>query len=116
MNEPKRERRAEVLTQFVKVARKLHELRDLHSLKAVVAALSSLSVNRLELTWALLARRTQERFRKLRELVGEECNREQMRVFLADAHLPCIPYLGIKILGALQLPNTRTTGTSRLFV
>lgn len=45
--------RAEILTHFIKIAKKLNDLNNLHSLMAIVSSLSSSSIHRLQKTWSV---------------------------------------------------------------
>ena len=87
--------RAEVVTHFVKVARRLYDLRNLHSLKAVVSALQATPIFRLQQTWQLVPRRDRDRLEELAKLVSEDDNYAHLRRFLETVRLPCLPYLGL---------------------
>ncbi len=92
-------RRAEVLAHFVRVAKKLHELNNLHAEFAVLSALQSAAVFRLSRTWAGLSRKDRANFERLSELFSERDNfarlREHMNATALGCHQDCIPYLGL---------------------
>ncbi|XP_041064520.1 ras-specific guanine nucleotide-releasing factor RalGPS2 isoform X5 [Carcharodon carcharias] len=88
--------RAEVLSHYVKTAKKLYELNNLHALMAVVSGLQSAPIFRLTKTWALLSRKDKTTFEKLEYLVSKEDNYKRLRDYVTSLKMtPCIPYLGI---------------------
>ncbi|XP_059378532.1 ras-specific guanine nucleotide-releasing factor RalGPS1-like [Carassius carassius] len=88
--------RAVILGHFIKIAKKLLELNNLHSLVSVVSALQSAPIFRLSKTWALISRKDKATFEKLDFLTSKEENYNHMREYIRSLKMaPCIPYLGI---------------------
>ncbi|XP_075038330.1 ras-specific guanine nucleotide-releasing factor RalGPS2 isoform X3 [Mixophyes fleayi] len=88
--------RAEVLSHYIKTAKKLYELNNLHALMAVVSGLQSAPIFRLTKTWALLSRKDKTTFEKLEYVVSKEDNYIRLREYINSLKMtPCIPYLGI---------------------
>ncbi|XP_078603762.1 ras-specific guanine nucleotide-releasing factor RalGPS2-like isoform X1 [Branchiostoma floridae x Branchiostoma japonicum] len=87
--------RGETLSHFIKIAKKLFELNNIHSTMSVVSGLRSAPIFRLTKTWALLSRRDKAVFERLAEVLTEDENRQRLRDYMEDIRLPCIPYLGM---------------------
>uniref|UniRef100_A0A1I8HNA6 Ras-GEF domain-containing protein n=1 Tax=Macrostomum lignano TaxID=282301 RepID=A0A1I8HNA6_9PLAT len=87
--------RATVLAHFIKIAKKLYELQNLHGTFAVVAALQSQPIFRLKKTWSSLPRKHVEAFERLSDLFSANSNHERLRRLMQDIRQPVIPYLGL---------------------
>ncbi|XP_076859096.1 ras-specific guanine nucleotide-releasing factor RalGPS1 [Brachyhypopomus gauderio] len=98
--------RAEILGHFIKTAKKLLDLNNLHSLVSVVSALQSAPIFRLSKTWALISRKDKATFEKLDFLTSKEENYTRMREYIRSLKMtPCIPYLGIYLLDMIYIDS-----------
>ncbi|XP_075435131.1 ras-specific guanine nucleotide-releasing factor RalGPS1 isoform X4 [Ascaphus truei] len=98
--------RAEILSHFIKIAKKLLELNNLHSLMSVVSALQSAPIFRLTKTWALLNRKDKTTFDKLDYLLSKEDNYKRTREYMRSLKMvPSIPYLGIYLLDVIYIDS-----------
>uniref|UniRef100_A0A182P0K1 Ras-GEF domain-containing protein n=1 Tax=Anopheles epiroticus TaxID=199890 RepID=A0A182P0K1_9DIPT len=104
--------RAEIISHFIKVAKKLHDINNLHSLFAVISALKSASVHRLKESWLLVSRKDQQQLDRLSLLFDESDNWAALRKCINQFKLPGIPYLGIFLTDIIyiDLMHSNKTG------
>ncbi|KTG41097.1 hypothetical protein cypCar_00002547 [Cyprinus carpio] len=87
--------RAEVLSLYIRTAKKLCDMNSLHAVMAVVSALQSAPIFRLNKTWALLSRKDKATFERLEYLMSKEDNYKRLRDYISSQSMTsCIPYLG----------------------
>ncbi|XP_018609186.2 ras-specific guanine nucleotide-releasing factor RalGPS1 isoform X2 [Scleropages formosus] len=88
--------RAEVLSLYIKTAKKLCDMNNLHAVMAVVSGLQSAPIYRLTKTWALLSRKDKASFERLEYLMSKEDNYKRLRDYISSQSMTsCIPYLGM---------------------
>ncbi|XP_041695136.1 ras-specific guanine nucleotide-releasing factor RalGPS2 isoform X1 [Coregonus clupeaformis] len=88
--------RAEVLSLYIKTAKKLCDINNLHAVMAVVSGLQSAPIYRLSKTWALLSRKDKATFERLEYLMAKEDNYKRLRDYIRTQSMnSCIPYLGM---------------------
>ncbi|XP_025197250.1 ras-specific guanine nucleotide-releasing factor RalGPS1-like isoform X3 [Melanaphis sacchari] len=87
--------RADLITQFIKISKKLYDLNNFHSLFAVISSLQSASVYRLSKSWSNVSKKDRQSFDKLANVFSECNNWRNLRDHLETLRLPCIPYLGV---------------------
>ncbi|TGZ69671.1 hypothetical protein CRM22_003599 [Opisthorchis felineus] len=95
LNEEMQSKRAEVLSHFIRIAKKLVDMNNYSSGMAIISGLQVQCVHRLSATWAALSSRDRSTFRKLVELFSQDQNYTNLRTAVDNARLPCIPYLGV---------------------
>uniref|UniRef100_A0AAY4CVC9 Ral GEF with PH domain and SH3 binding motif 2 n=1 Tax=Denticeps clupeoides TaxID=299321 RepID=A0AAY4CVC9_9TELE len=88
--------RAEVLSLYIRTAKKLCDMNNLHAVMAVVSGLQSAPIFRLTKTWALLSRKDKAAFERLEFLMAKEDNYKRLRDYISNQSMTsCIPYLGM---------------------
>ena len=64
----------QVMAHFVKVAKKLFDLNNLHSTKAIVSALQSVAIFRMTKTWMNISKRDRTTFERITDVFSEAHN------------------------------------------
>ncbi|CAH8429253.1 unnamed protein product, partial [Schistosoma bovis] len=95
LNEKSLSKRTEILSHFIRIAKKLVDLNNFSSGMAIVSALHMQCIHRLNATWSNLSSRDRHIFRKLSDLFSQEENFINLRSAVDNSRLPCIPYLGV---------------------
>ncbi|CAF0791580.1 unnamed protein product [Didymodactylos carnosus] len=96
--------RTEILSHFIRIAKKLfHQNNNINGCMAVVMALQSAPIYRLQKTWAGLSKRDRTTFSYLKEFVSSNENWKKLRHHLSNTKLPCIPYLGIFLTDIIRI-------------
>ena len=99
-------RRAEVVAHLIRLAKRLHDLNNLHSEFAVLSALQSAALFRLQRTWQALNRRDRAAFERLADLFSERDNFARLREHMGGTalkHDDCIPYLGLYLTDLIHV-------------
>ena len=98
--------RIDTICHFIHVAKRLHDLNNLHSEYAILSALQSAPLFRLQKTWGLIPRKEKQTFDKLLDLFSEKNNFQLIRSHLdtlALSNCECIPYLGLYLTDLIHI-------------
>ncbi|XP_071504623.1 ras guanyl-releasing protein 3-like [Diadema antillarum] len=95
--------RAEVITKFVHVAKRLRQLNNFNTLMAVVGGLSHSSLARLRQTYAHVSSETQKVISEMTELLSSASNFSNYRKAFQEARGFKIPILGVHLKDLILL-------------
>lgn len=95
--------RTEILSHFIRIAKKLYEFNNINACMAVVMALQSAPIYRLQKTWMGLSKRDRTTFSNLKDLVSSNDNWKRLRHHFSNTKLPFIPYLGIYLTDLIRI-------------
>ncbi|CAG5085659.1 Oidioi.mRNA.OKI2018_I69.PAR.g10958.t1.cds [Oikopleura dioica] len=104
--------RVEVLTQFIRIARRLHDFSNYHGMLAIISALRHVAIDRLTDTWSRISRADRKHFEVLSKFVPEGDGHQLLREKFEAIQLPCIPHLGLflKELTYIDVANPIVNG------
>ncbi|KAF6779214.1 hypothetical protein AHF37_01497 [Paragonimus kellicotti] len=88
-------KRTELLSFFIKIAKKLVDHNNLYSAMSIISALQVECIYRLRHTWNGLNNKDRATYRRLEELFSQEDNCRRQREFINSISIPGIPYLGL---------------------
>lgn len=92
LEDPKK--RAAVIKQWVKIAKKCLELENYDSIMAIICSLNSSTILRLKRTWDQISSKTKSKLDNLKEVVDVSRNYAVLRQRLQNAVPPCLPFVG----------------------
>ncbi|KAL8996415.1 MAG: hypothetical protein Q9169_004063 [Polycauliona sp. 2 TL-2023] len=87
-------KRATVIKQWVKIAKKCLGLENYDSLMAIICSLNSSTILRLKRTWDQVSSKTKAKLETLKEVVEVSRNYAALRQRLQNTIPPCIPFVG----------------------
>ncbi|XP_062934357.1 ras guanyl-releasing protein 3 isoform X2 [Cynocephalus volans] len=97
LSKPTPQQRADVITKFINVAKKLLQLKNFNTLMAVVGGLSHSSISRLKETHSHLSSEVTKNWNEMTELVSSNGNYCHYRKAFADCDGFKIPILGVHL-------------------
>ncbi|XP_064350660.1 ras guanyl-releasing protein 3 isoform X1 [Camelus dromedarius] len=97
LSKPTPQQRAQVITKFINVAKKLLQLKNFNTLMAVVGGLSHSSISRLKETHSHLSSEVSKNWNEMMELVSSNGNYCNYRKAFADCDGFKIPILGVHL-------------------
>ncbi|KAG0234793.1 hypothetical protein BGW41_001016 [Actinomortierella wolfii] len=88
-------KRISVLKYWIEVCEECVKLNNFDSLTAIVCAIESTPVKRLDITWEGVNKGYRDRLVQLRTMISNESNYKVYRAKLKEVQAPCIPFLGL---------------------
>ncbi|KAL8686901.1 MAG: hypothetical protein Q9218_006779 [Villophora microphyllina] len=87
-------KRATIIKQWVKIAKKCLKLENYDSLMAIICSLNSSTILRLKRTWDQIPSKTKAKLDTLKDVVDVSRNYALLRQRLQNATPPCLPFVG----------------------
>ena len=88
-------KRAIIIKQWSKIAEKLLDLSNYHSLMAIVCSLTQSTIVRLKRTWECVSNKTKLRLEKLKDIMNHARNYASLRHTFQNQTPPCVPWVGL---------------------
>ncbi|KAI4172248.1 MAG: hypothetical protein LQ343_003683 [Gyalolechia ehrenbergii] len=92
LEDPKK--RATIIKQWVKIAKKFLQLENYDSLMAIICSLNSSTILRLKRTWDQVSSKTKAKLDELKGVVDVSRNYAVLRQRLQNTVPPCLPFVG----------------------
>lgn len=108
--------RAELISDFIKLSKRLYHLNNLHSSFACLSALLSSPIYRLDQTWHLLRKKYPKEKLILAELIqlfSDDNNYESLRNHLQNSSPPCVPYIGLYARDMIYIKEVHSEGSAQ---
>ena len=87
-------KRAVIIKQWVKIAKKCLLLNNYDSLMAIICSLNSSTILRLKKTWEIVSQKTKVTLENLRAIMDVSKNYSVLRQRLQNQVPPCLPFVG----------------------
>ncbi|KAI9761152.1 MAG: hypothetical protein M4579_001199 [Chaenotheca gracillima] len=87
-------KRATMIKQWIKIAKKCLKLNNYDSLMAIVCSLNNSTILRLKRTWEVVSHKSKATFEELRSITSVTRNYAVLRQRLQNHVPPCLPFVG----------------------
>ncbi|KAF9969875.1 hypothetical protein BGZ73_007570 [Actinomortierella ambigua] len=98
-------KRISILKYWIEVCEECVKLNNFDSLTAIVCAIESTPVKRLDITWEGVNKGYRERLVQLHAMISNENNYKKYRAKLKEVQAPCIPFLGLYLTTVMMIKD-----------
>ena len=102
-------KRAVIIKQWIKIAKKCFELNNYDSLIAIICSLNSSTIIRLKRTWDIISAKTKTKLEKLKGIVEISRNYADLRRRLQYHVPPCLPFVGMYLTDLTMVDHGNQT-------
>ena len=102
-------KRAVIIKQWIKIAKKCFELNNYDSLIAIICSLNSSTIIRLKRTWEIISAKTKTNLEKLKGIVEISRNYADLRRRLQYHVPPCLPFVGMYLTDLTMVDHGNQT-------